>query len=284
MKLYARIAFVLNAIFLSLNSHAAQKEKLSDHFGAQVISATQRFAIEKTTSIEQLATALGLGKHGGLIPLRVETRNGITYGRYRQSFRGVPIHGYQILVHRRKDGTLHHLNATLIKGLDADLPTAGHVSSAHTPADAFNRFRKTTAGRTWSAQREYSPRSQDQHSDIQRPPSAEGRNPADPLDNVELSIYLDDTGTGRLVYSVFNFLFDANTLELIDTGKLKPPPINPCNDSDATVQYAFVGSKKSCESKEGCKYIPAGPCYCPPNVRCICGGGPPPQCMPESGL
>ena len=37
---------------------------------------------------------------------------------------------------------------------------------------------------------------------------------------------------------------------------------------------------ESCESKPGCKYDP-GYCYCPPDVRCICGGGRPPQCVEQ---
>jgi len=35
---------------------------------------------------------------------------------------------------------------------------------------------------------------------------------------------------------------------------------------------------ESCEAKEGCSLIP-GVCYCPPDLVCFCGGGPPPQCM-----
>jgi len=35
--------------------------------------------------------------------------------------------------------------------------------------------------------------------------------------------------------------------------------------------------RKDCESMPGCQFEP-GSCYCPPNVACFCGGGPPPQC------
>ncbi len=34
----------------------------------------------------------------------------------------------------------------------------------------------------------------------------------------------------------------------------------------------------SCEAKPGCRFVP-GHCYCEPGVTCICGGGPPPQCV-----
>jgi len=39
-----------------------------------------------------------------------------------------------------------------------------------------------------------------------------------------------------------------------------------------------------CESKSGCKFVPAGECYCPPleNIGCYCIGGTPPSCaMPD---
>jgi len=39
-------------------------------------------------------------------------------------------------------------------------------------------------------------------------------------------------------------------------------------------------TKESCETKQGCAYIPP-PCFCPPDVICICAGGQPPQCQPK---
>ena len=35
--------------------------------------------------------------------------------------------------------------------------------------------------------------------------------------------------------------------------------------------------RKVCEAIPGCQFEP-GSCYCPPNVACFCGGGPPAQC------
>ena len=37
-----------------------------------------------------------------------------------------------------------------------------------------------------------------------------------------------------------------------------------------------------CQSRPGCSYVPAGECYCPPNVDCICGGGTPPDCAADT--
>ena len=35
--------------------------------------------------------------------------------------------------------------------------------------------------------------------------------------------------------------------------------------------------RKVCESIPGCRFEP-GSCFCPPDVNCVCGGGPPAQC------
>ncbi len=37
---------------------------------------------------------------------------------------------------------------------------------------------------------------------------------------------------------------------------------------------------EDCVAKSGCTFDP-GRCYCAPDVVCICGGGPPPRCIPE---
>jgi hypothetical protein len=36
--------------------------------------------------------------------------------------------------------------------------------------------------------------------------------------------------------------------------------------------------RADCEAKPGCEFKPAS-CFCPPNVQCVCGGGPPAQCV-----
>ena len=36
--------------------------------------------------------------------------------------------------------------------------------------------------------------------------------------------------------------------------------------------------RKDCEAIPGCRFEP-GSCFCPPNVNCVCGGGPPAQCI-----
>lgn len=39
--------------------------------------------------------------------------------------------------------------------------------------------------------------------------------------------------------------------------------------------------KANCLERKNCKYIPPGSCYCPPGMRCFCGGGEPPKCVPK---
>lgn len=40
-------------------------------------------------------------------------------------------------------------------------------------------------------------------------------------------------------------------------------------------------SAEHCESKAGCRFVPAQ-CYCPPDLVCVCGGGTPAQCAPAT--
>lgn len=54
-----------------------------------------------------------------------------------------------------------------------------------------------------------------------------------------------------------------------------------CRTAEGRCERGFRqhdGDAESCEAKEGCRFVP-GQCYCSPNVTCICGGGPPPQCV-----
>ena len=39
-------------------------------------------------------------------------------------------------------------------------------------------------------------------------------------------------------------------------------------------------TENQCLAQRGCSYVPAGSCFCPPDVACICGGGTPPNCLP----
>ncbi|MEO8673897.1 MAG: hypothetical protein ABI411_21515, partial [Tahibacter sp.] len=41
----------------------------------------------------------------------------------------------------------------------------------------------------------------------------------------------------------------------------------------------YQASKDRCEAEASCRFTPAN-CYCPPDVLCFCGGGPPARCEP----
>lgn len=66
---------------------------------------------------------------------------------------------------------------------------------------------------------------------------------------------------------------------------LSPVEINKyiCRAATGKCELDFIqfeNSKQSCETKQGCKYVP-GNCYCPPDMLCRCGGGPPPKCVEQ---
>lgn len=51
----------------------------------------------------------------------------------------------------------------------------------------------------------------------------------------------------------------------------------PAKDHCELMFRQSEGLEETCESKQGCEFIPAQ-CYCPPGALCVCGGGEPPQC------
>lgn len=64
-----------------------------------------------------------------------------------------------------------------------------------------------------------------------------------------------------------------NTLVLSDRGYSCQRASNQCDDN---FRQAVDGAEV-CTAKAGCEFL-TGFCYCPPNVQCVCGGGPPSQC------
>lgn len=54
-----------------------------------------------------------------------------------------------------------------------------------------------------------------------------------------------------------------------------------CRPAEGRCELGFHqhgDSAEACEAEEGCRFVP-GQCYCSPDVTCVCGGGPPPQCV-----
>jgi hypothetical protein len=52
----------------------------------------------------------------------------------------------------------------------------------------------------------------------------------------------------------------------------------PTSDPCEIAWPELEGTQASCEAMTQCNYIAEEPCYCPPDVDCVCGGGAPQQC------
>ncbi len=53
-----------------------------------------------------------------------------------------------------------------------------------------------------------------------------------------------------------------------------------CRDAADSCEQGFrqrTDTAATCTERGGCRFVP-GFCYCPPDVVCVCGGGPPPTC------
>lgn len=55
--------------------------------------------------------------------------------------------------------------------------------------------------------------------------------------------------------------------------------IDQCPEIISSSYDEFKESVERCESNPNCKLVYPGGCYCPPEMQCICGGGPPPICV-----
>ena len=72
----------------------------------------------------------------------------------------------------------------------------------------------------------------------------------------------------------------ACTLVLADGGV----GVYLCREAADACERGFrqrTDTRAACEAKPGCRFVP-GVCYCPPDVTCVCGGGPPPRCESAS--
>jgi len=83
---------------------------------------------------------------------------------------------------------------------------------------------------------------------------------------------------------------ERSELQCIDSSDCTLQQLGPpgseytCSESTHPCEKDFrqrSGTRKECEAKGGCVYVPQS-CYCAPDVLCVCGGGPPRQCLPET--
>jgi len=85
----------------------------------------------------------------------------------------------------------------------------------------------------------------------------------------------------------------ASELECINSTACKLEQTTPhgpyvCRASRGRCEASFRQAgdddiRKLCEATAGCEFKP-GSCFCPPNVVCVCGGGPPAQCVERSKI
>lgn len=89
--------------------------------------------------------ALGLQQDNTLIELqRNRGKNGIEHIRYQQTFKGVPVWGKQIVVHRNINGSIRSINGQLVQNISAHFTDArGRVS----PQTAKNQVQATYKAR-----------------------------------------------------------------------------------------------------------------------------------------
>jgi len=63
----------------------------------------------------------------------------------------------------------------------------------------------------------------------------------------------------------------------------KTAAVQPQSDTHCAVKAVQNAAdlsrfKNDCLSRANCQYIAPEPCYCPPKITCICGGGQGPRC------
>ena len=73
------------------------------------------------------------------------------------------------------------------------------------------------------------------------------------------------------------------------------PAVNDCQVGFRQLRVSTMGGQTTvdksydpaaaCQSRQGCKFVPAGDCYCPPfaNISCYCVGGSPSNCVAAGG-
>jgi len=112
----SRVLAVLT-LFLAVTAWAADRRDLRSE--SHMIGTLQKQTAGGGTP--NFHAAFGLGQAEGLQRISARTDlNGITHTRYRQTLRGVPVWGEQIIISRDDSGAVRGARGGLIKGLSAD--------------------------------------------------------------------------------------------------------------------------------------------------------------------
>ena len=110
-------AMLASPLLFSTPLSAAQSERLEQNHG--LVVALEKRNLAATQNIDRV---LGLQNGNRVQKLKTNKgKNGGTHSRYQQMFKGVPIWGKQIVVHRDKQGQIKHINGTLVKDIARDI-------------------------------------------------------------------------------------------------------------------------------------------------------------------
>ncbi|HHF2955694.1 TPA: M4 family metallopeptidase [Vibrio diabolicus] len=110
-------AMLASPLLFSTSLSAALSERLEQNHG--LVVALEKRNLAATQNIDRV---LGLQNGNRVQKLKTNKgKNGGTHSRYQQMFKGVPIWGKQIVVHRDKQGQIKHINGTLVKDIARDI-------------------------------------------------------------------------------------------------------------------------------------------------------------------
>ncbi|WP_172560839.1 M4 family metallopeptidase [Vibrio parahaemolyticus] len=162
------VGFVLVSPFLvSPSISAAQLERLEPNHGRVVSLEKQNLA-----ATQNVAKALGLKPGNNVQKLKAnQDKNGDVHVRYQQTYKGIPIWGKQIVLHRDKQGKIKRFGGTLVHDIGQDI-------SNTTPQLSLERIR----------------------SKVQKPYLDVGYHIEDQQQG--LRIYIDDKDVAHLAYEI----------------------------------------------------------------------------------
>lgn len=160
------------SIFSSV--YAAETENINSENNLNLLGLT------KSSANKVKATVLGLGANDDLLLISSKRdKNGNIHERHKQTYRGIPIWGSEIIFHHDGNGNVKKVTGRLFKGLDIDFSSPVNSAPKVKIKEAMLLFKKER-NKKYSALRE----SEVKYSN----------------ENIELNIYVDDGGKPRLVY------------------------------------------------------------------------------------
>ncbi|WP_031813127.1 M4 family metallopeptidase, partial [Vibrio parahaemolyticus] len=158
---------LVSPLLVSPSLSAAQLERLEPNHGRVVSLEKQNLA-----ATQNVAKALGLKPGNNVQKLKAnQDKNGDVHVRYQQTYKGIPIWGKQIVLHRDKQGKIKRFGGTLVHDIGQDI-------SNTTPQLSLERIR----------------------SKVQKPYLDVGYHIEDQQQG--LRIYIDDKDVAHLAYEI----------------------------------------------------------------------------------